>query len=136
MTSAQRGICLLAIVTFGFIGRAATTSAPLFDHHIWLQAYTAMIAKNFAESRLNPLYPQFDHRGALSVGYVATGLELQAWLVALISKATGFAPQIGRVLSAMWFVGSVLLIFTLTSCSGVSRCRAAAGRRRVSCSRG
>jgi Dolichyl-phosphate-mannose-protein mannosyltransferase len=114
MTSAQRGICLLAIVTFGFIGRAATTSAPLFDHHSWRQADTAMIAKNFAESRLNPLYPQVDHRGALPVGYVATGLELQAWLVALISKATGFAPQIGRVLSAMWFVGSVLLIFTLT----------------------
>lgn len=114
MTPAQRRICLLAIVTFGFIGRAATTTAPLFDHHSWRQADTAMIARNFAESRLNPLYPQVDHRGALPVGYVATGFELQAWVVALISKATGFAPQLGRLLSAMWFVGSVLLVFTLT----------------------
>jgi Dolichyl-phosphate-mannose-protein mannosyltransferase len=114
MTAAQRTICLLAIVTFGFIGRAATSGAPIFDHHSWRQADTAMIARNFAESRLNPLYPQVDHRGALPVGYVATGFELQAWLVALISKATGFAPQIGRLLSALWFVGSVLLVFVLT----------------------
>jgi 4-amino-4-deoxy-L-arabinose transferase-like glycosyltransferase len=114
MTPAQRTICLLAIVTFGFIGRAATTAVPIFDHHSWRQADTAMIARNFAASRLNPLYPQVDHRGALPVGYVATGLELQAWLVALISKATGFAPQIGRLLSALWFVGSVLLVFALT----------------------
>ena len=105
---------LLAIVTFGFIGRAATTGAPLFDHHSWRQADTAMIARNFAESRLNPLYPQIDHRGALPVGYVATGFELQAWLVALIAKAAGFDPQTGRLLSALWFVGSVLLLFGLT----------------------
>jgi hypothetical protein len=114
MTSVQRNLGLLAIVTFGFIGRAATTGAPLFDHHSWRQADTAMIARNFAESRLNPLYPQIDHRGALPVGYVATGFELQAWLVALIAKAAGFDPQTGRLLSALWFVGSVLLLFGLT----------------------
>jgi len=31
MTSVQRNLGLLAIVTFGFIARAATTGAPLFD---------------------------------------------------------------------------------------------------------
>ncbi len=103
MTSAQRTICLLAIVTFGFIARAATTGAPIFDHHSWRQADTAMIARNFAMARLNPLYPQVDHRGALPVGYVATGFELQAFLAALIAQATGFSPQIGRVLSVLWY---------------------------------
>jgi Dolichyl-phosphate-mannose-protein mannosyltransferase len=114
MTSTQRAICLLAIVTFGFIARAATTGAPILDHHSWRQADTAMIARNFAESRLNPLYPQVDHRGALPVGYVATGFELQALLVALISKVTGFSPQVGRLLSVLWYVGSALLVFALT----------------------
>ncbi len=114
MTSAQRTICLLAIVTFGFIARAATTGAPIFDHHSWRQADTAMIARNFAVARLNPFYPQVDHRGALPVGYVATGFELQAFLAALIAQATGFSPHIGRLLSVLWYLGSVLLVFSLT----------------------
>ena len=45
-----------------------------------------MIARNFAVARLNPFYPQVDHRGALPVGYVATGFELQAFLAALIAR--------------------------------------------------
>ncbi len=114
MTSAQRSVALLAIVSLGFIARAATAGAPLFDHHSWRQADTAAIARNFATSRLNPLYPQIDNRGARPVGYVATGLELHAFLVALVAQVTGFATPIGRLLSALWYIGSALLVFTLT----------------------
>jgi hypothetical protein len=105
-------ILLFYIVLFGFFARAATYKAPLLDHHAWRQADTASIARNFYRERLNVLYPQIDQRGALETGYVETGLELFAFAVALIAKAAGFRHEIGRVLSALFFVGSCLLTFS------------------------
>jgi hypothetical protein len=102
---------LTFIVLFGFFARAATYKAPLLDHHGWRQADTASIARNFYRERLNIFYPQVDQRGAREVGYVETGLELFAFVVALIATATGFHHEIGRVLSATFFIGSCLLTF-------------------------
>jgi hypothetical protein len=98
------------VLLFGFCARAATYKAPLFDHHAWRQADTAAIARNFFRDRLNPLYPQIDQRGALTDGYVETGLELFAFLVAVLAKLVGFTPAIGRLLSALLFLASCLMV--------------------------
>jgi hypothetical protein len=100
------------IVLFGFFARAATFKSPLLDHHAWRQADTASIARNFVEERFNPLYPQVDWRGAQPNGYVATGFELSAVVVAAIARVTGFHPEIGRLVSALAFIASALLVWT------------------------
>jgi hypothetical protein len=97
------------VVLFGFLARAATFKAPLLDHHAWRQADTASIARNFARERFNLLYPQVDQRGASAVGYVETGLELFAFVVAAVSKLAGFHTETGRLLGAGLFVVSAIL---------------------------
>lgn len=100
------------VVLFGFFARAATFKSPLLDHHAWRQADTASISRNFVEERFNPLYPQVDWRGAQPNGYVATGFELSAVIVAAIARVTGFHAEIGRLLSVFAFVASALLVWT------------------------
>ncbi len=111
MTRPVRSILLGFIVFFGFCARAATYKAPLFDHHAWRQADTASVSRNFYRERLNILYPQVDHRGAQEYGYVETGLELFAFVVAAASKLIGFHHETGRILSALFFVASCLLVW-------------------------
>jgi dolichyl-phosphate-mannose-protein mannosyltransferase len=107
LTSIVIGFVLL----FGFFARAATYKAPLLDHHAWRQADTAAIARNFYREGLNPLYPQIDQRGDQPVGYVETGFELFALLVASLALLVGFTPEIGRLLSALLFVCSCLMVW-------------------------
>jgi hypothetical protein len=104
-------IVLFFIVTFGFAARAATLRTPIFDHHSWRQADTAAIARNFVRERFNPLYPQVDWRGSQPTGYVETGLELQALLVAILWRAAGIHVETGRALAAAMYVGTALLLY-------------------------
>jgi hypothetical protein len=98
------------VLLFGFCARAATYKSPLLDHHAWRQADTASIARNFDRERLNVFYPQIDQRGGQQFGYVETGLELFAFIVALLARLVGFAPQVGRLLSALLFVCSCVMV--------------------------
>lgn len=100
------------VLLFGFCARAATYKSPLLDHHAWRQADTASISRNFVRERFNIFYPQVDERGGQQVGYVETGLELFAFLVALVAKLVGFHTEIGRLLSAFLFVCSDLMVWT------------------------
>jgi hypothetical protein len=103
---------LLFVLLFGFCARAATYKSPLLDHHAWRQADTASISRNFVRERFNILYPQVDARGAREAGYVETGLEAFAFVVALVAKAAGFTPELGRLMNAVLFLGSDLLVWT------------------------
>ncbi|HEX5069321.1 MAG TPA: hypothetical protein VFV78_03825 [Vicinamibacterales bacterium] len=105
---------LALILAFGFCIRAATFHSPLFDHHGWRQTDTASIARAFAEERYSILYPQVLWRGASPTGYVETGLELHAFLVASIAKLSHFKAEIGRLLSSVWFIASCALVFVFT----------------------
>jgi hypothetical protein len=106
------GRVLLAFtLLFGFCARAATYKSPLLDHHAWRQADTASIARNFYRERFNILYPQIDQRGSAQAGYVETGLELFAFAAASVALVTGFHPEIGRLLSALLFVCSDVLVW-------------------------
>jgi len=99
------------VLLFGFCARAATYKSPLLDHHAWRQADTASISRNFYRERLNLFYPQVDQRGSRQTGYVETGLELFAFVVAIASHAGGFRPEIGRLLSASIFLGTDFLVW-------------------------
>jgi hypothetical protein len=103
---------LLFVVTLGFMARMATFQAPLFDHHSWRQADGATIARNFYREGLAPFHPQIDARGDAADGTVATGLELHALVWAAVSRATGFSEMAGRVVSALCFPLSALLLWS------------------------
>ncbi len=105
------GLAVFWILLFGFLVRAQTFRAPVFDHHNWRQADTAQIARNFWRERFNPFYPQIDQRGAQEHGYVETGFELYAFAFACVARLAGFHPEIGRLLNSLLFVGSGLLVF-------------------------
>src|SRR3954468_10303456 len=107
----HRGWILGFVISLGFMARMLTVHSPLLDHHAWRQADGAMIARNFYRSGLSPLHPETDVRGAQPHGSVATGLELHAILFAAIAQAAGFAPEVGRTLSALCFVPSALLLW-------------------------
>ena len=122
MTTFSNRAILSFVVLFGFFARAATFKSPLLDHHAWRQADTASIARNFYRERFNILYPQIDGRGASATGYVETGLELFAFVVAAIAKAVSFHTEIGRLLSALLFLCSALLVWTFVKGRDGPRC--------------
>lgn len=105
---------LALILVFGFCVRAATFQSPILDHQGWRQADTAAISRAFAEERYNILYPQVDWRGAAATGYVETGLELHAFLVATIARFSRFKAETGRLLSAVFFLVSCSLVWAFT----------------------
>ena len=110
-TQRYHRILLAFIVLFGFFARASTYKAPLFDHHAWRQADTASISRNFFRDRFNILYPQVDQRANSDEGYVETGLEVFAFAVAAIARIGGFHTETGRLLSAMLFIVSAILLW-------------------------
>lgn len=111
MAGIRPAIALFFIVTFGFAARAATLRTPIFDHHSWRQADTAAIARSFVRERFNPLYPQVDWRGRQPTGYVESGLELQAWLVAGVWRVGGIRVETGRALAAAMYIATALLLY-------------------------
>ena len=103
---------LLFVITVGFMARMATFQAPLLDHHSWRQADGATIARNFYREGLSPLRPAIDGRGDATDGTVATGLELHALIFAAVSRLTGYSDMVGRVVSALCFPASALLLWS------------------------
>ncbi len=103
---------LLFVITVGFMARMATFQVPLFDHHSWRQADGATIARNFYREGLSPLRPATDARGEATDGTVATGLELHALIFAAVSRLTGYSDMVGRVVSALCFPASALLLWS------------------------
>jgi hypothetical protein len=112
MPSSKLAATLLfaSLVALGFLTRAATAKSPLLDHHSWRQADTAAIARNFYREDFNILHPQVDWRGSSPTGYVATGLELHAYLVAGLAFLIGFRTTHGRWLSCLWFIASATMV--------------------------
>ena len=106
-----RRLFVVAVLTLGLMARAVSTQLPLFDFHSWRQADTAAIARNFLEERFNPLYPQVDFRGGRAEGYVETGLELHAFLVAALAKLVGFSTALGRLVNALLFPIAAWFLF-------------------------
>jgi hypothetical protein len=109
--SALTRVVLAFVLIFGFFARAATYKIPLLDHQAWRQADTASIGRNFVRERFNLFYPQVDQRGGQDVGYVETGLELFPFLVALLWKVSGVHAEVGRLLSALLFLASCLMVW-------------------------
>jgi hypothetical protein len=114
VNTASVRIAVAAAVFLGFLARAATFQAPLFDFHSWRQADTATIARNFTRDRFDPIRPEIDARGMRTDGTVETGLELMAILAAVAAKGVGFSTHLGRLISACAFPFAAVLLYRFT----------------------
>jgi hypothetical protein len=114
MDARLRATVLTLLLVVGFLARGSTFASPLLDLHSWRQGDTASISRNFVRDGLNPLQPRVDHIGPGGSSRALTGLELHAWLVALASALRGtFEPEVGRLLSSIYFAVSALLLWSL-----------------------
>ncbi|MFH0925938.1 MAG: glycosyltransferase family 39 protein [bacterium] len=103
---------LVFILLMAILIRLIKINSPLADHHCWRQTDTAAIARNFYRNGFRLLYPQIDWGGA-SKGYVESEFQIYPFIVALLYKVFGLHEVIGRLISVLFFVGSMLLIYFL-----------------------
>lgn len=98
-----------AAILLGFVLRLKGIHDPIFDHPNWRQGDEASIARNFAEIRLDPLYPQTNYDGA-PPNYVELELQIVPFLAAILYKIFGVHEVFGRLLSIASSLGTVWVL--------------------------
>lgn len=94
--------------------------APVIGKHSWRQADTAAMARNFVEEEFDLRYPRIDWRGTTS-GRVESEFPIYSFLLAGTYRLVGVREGAGRALSALFSLGTVLLVYTLVRSLGESR---------------
>lgn len=105
---------LFVILVLAAVVRLVGIGAPLLDFHSWRQADTAAIARNFHDFGYNPFHPMVNWGGA-SPGYIESEFPLYTYLVALLYAPFGVHEWLGRLVSALFSVGAVLMTFRLVA---------------------
>ncbi len=109
----RNSIILLLIIFLGVCLRLININSPLTDWHSWRQTFSAMISRNFYENGYKILYPQIDYNGK-SPGYVPLEFPIYQFIVALLYKLFGFQEWLGKLISIIFSIGTMLLLFFLT----------------------
>jgi len=103
---------LLLLLACAFTFRLYRLDAPLTDHRAMRQAHTAAMARSCYRNGLNPLNARPD---ALNFG--RSNFSLYPWLVALGYKPLGGVHEwVGRLLSAIFSVATVYLVYCIGRC--------------------
>jgi hypothetical protein len=110
-------IFLMTILLIGTGLRLVGVGHPFSGHHSWRQADTAAIARNFSEERLNILYPRIDWRGA-TTGEVECEFPIYQFLVAMLYQVFGLHEIIGRLISVLFSIISILGVYFLAKSFG------------------
>ena len=116
----RRKIILLLILLLGFILRLYKIDIPLADHHSWRQADTAAVARNFIKEGWNFLQPKIDNMSPLHPGkpnnqrLFLVEPPIYNSLVALFYKFFGVDVKWARLISVMFSLGSILLLYLIT----------------------
>ena len=98
----------------GMVIRLININSPIVGIHSWRQADTAAMARHFNLEN-SPLWlPQIDWAGASS-GYVESEFPIFPYLVGQIYKFTGIHEWIGRGLSIVFSVLTILLVIRIAS---------------------
>ena len=100
---------LVAILTIALALRLHGIADPMLDHPGWRQGDTAAIARNFALSRFNIMYPQAMYNGP-PPNYVELELQIVPYAAAALYKLFGVHEIIGRLLSIAFSLGTVVVV--------------------------
>lgn len=103
------GVGLVAITLLALALRLHGISDPIMDHPGWRQGDTAAIARNFAQLRFNPLFPQTTYNGP-PPNYVELELQIVPLLAAVVYKVAGVHVVIGRLLTILFSVATVVTL--------------------------
>jgi hypothetical protein len=103
------GLSLALITTLALALRLHGIADPIMDHPGWRQGDTAAIARNFAQLRFNPLFPQTTYNGP-PPNYVELELQLVPFLAAIVYKIAGVHVVIGRLLTVFFSLGTVVIL--------------------------
>jgi hypothetical protein len=115
-------IILILIVTLAFGLRLYQFDRQIADWHSWRQTDSVAVAANFYEHGYNPLYPQgYDMTpitldGDVNISryrYVEFPIYQTLVYVAYVSTG-GITPQAARMVSILFSLGSLVLIYFLT----------------------
>jgi 4-amino-4-deoxy-L-arabinose transferase-like glycosyltransferase len=102
---------LVLILVLAAALRLLYIDAPLLDAHRWRQVDTAFMARAFYEGSINPFRPEAVWGGAH--GYVESEFPLLPALVAVLFRLFGPDETWGRLVVAVFSVGTVGLTYAL-----------------------
>lgn len=105
-----RAVWLVLILALGLGLRHEGLRDPILDHPGWRQGDTASIARNFAVLQYNILYPQTNYDGP-PPNYVELELQIVPFLAATLYKVVGVHPVIGRVITIVFSLATVVVLY-------------------------
>ncbi|HVO72887.1 MAG TPA: glycosyltransferase family 39 protein [Ignavibacteriaceae bacterium] len=102
------------ILFLAVLWRVNNISSPIMGAQSWRQADTAAMSRNYYENGFNFLYPQIDW-GGNSEGYVESEFPFYQFIVALFYRLFGIHEIIGRILSVIFSIVTILVLFKTVS---------------------
>ena len=100
---------VLLVVALGLALRLHGIHNPILDHPGWRQGDTASIARNFARLQYDLMRPQTTYNGA-PPNYVELELQIVPFLAATLYKAFGIQVVIGRLVSIVFSLATVVVV--------------------------
>ena len=104
-------LIFLCLFVVGAGVRAINIWRPV-DRPMWRECDEAGIARNYYQEGMNIFYPKVDWRGD-TPGYAEMEFPLYPWLIALSYKIFGFHEFIGRIISYLFSLLTLLIFFSL-----------------------
>jgi 4-amino-4-deoxy-L-arabinose transferase-like glycosyltransferase len=105
------GLIFVCLFLLGGALRALNVWRPV-DRTSWREADIAAIARNYQREGLNPFFPRIDWRGN-GPGYAEMELPVLPWSMALLYEIFGVQVVIGRLLSYLFALLTLLVFFKL-----------------------
>lgn len=103
---------LTAVIFLGFIIRLYGITMPLIESHQVRQAQAAVMARNLYEDKMNIFRTRLDFFGQ-TPGYVILEFPLMHGITALLYYLFGVHEIIGRLVSVIFSIGTMFLVYGL-----------------------
>lgn len=108
----QFKIIWISLFIIGFILRSTDLIHPI-NTESWRESDMSTISKNFYQNGMNIFHPQIAWDGS-GPGYTESEFQLYTYLIALSYKIFGFWEPMGRIISFLFSLLTMLVFFRLT----------------------
>lgn len=104
------GLILLGLILrLPGLGRGTDRAHP---HFLWRENDISSIARNYQREGMNILYPRIDWRGT-GPGYTESEFPLYPWTIAVVQRVTGESALVGRVISLVLSMATLIVFAAL-----------------------
>ncbi|MEF3303552.1 glycosyltransferase family 39 protein [Paenibacillus sp. GYB003] len=112
-TPGRRAAWLIALLALVLLVRLPYLNAPPHGgYDSWRQSDTEAMARNLAEHRFHPLYPQLNYEGP-PPNYAQLELQLTTGLIAALYRLFGCEYAFARIVPILFFMGSVWFVYRI-----------------------